>query len=73
MTTQFTVTAADNGIFIEADEWVQVIENTHNTDGVGYDNLIKELGKMLHDEIDAAMNQEIVNKVNVKLEITKGE
>lgn len=73
MTTELTIQAADNGLLISGEDWVQVIENTHNVDGVGYDNLIKELGKLLHSEIDYAMNREIANIVKVKIEITKGE
>ena len=73
MTTELTIQAADNGLLISGEDFVQVIENTHNTDGVGYDNLIKELGKLLHSEIDYAMNAEITNTVKVKIEITKEE
>ena len=73
MTTELTIQAADNGLLIEGEDWVQVIENTHNADGVGYDNLTKELGKLLHSEIDYAMNAEITNTVKVKIEITKEE
>ena len=73
MTTELTIQAADNGLLIEGEDWVQVIENTHNVDGAGYDNLIKELGKLLHSEIDYAMNAEITNIVKMKIEITKGE
>jgi len=71
MTTELTVQAADNGMLVSGEDFVQVIENTHNADGVGYDNLITELGKLLHDEINAAMNREIENIVKVKIEITK--
>ena len=73
MTTELTVQAADNGMLVSGEDFVQVIENTHNKDGVGYDNLITELGKLLHDEINAAMNAEIENIVKVKIEITKDE
>ncbi len=73
MTEELTITAADNGIMVTGEEWVQVIENTHNKDGVGRDNLILELGKMLHDMIDNAMNEELANTVKVKIEITKVE
>ncbi len=73
MTEELTITTADNGIMVTGEEWVQVIENTHNKDGVGRDNLILELGKMLHDMIDNAMNEEIANTVKVKIEITKEE
>lgn len=73
MTTELTIQAADNGMLIGGEDFVQVIENTHNTDGVGYDNLIKELGKLLKSEIEYAMNAEITNMVKVKIEITKEE
>lgn len=73
MTTGLTVQAADNGMLVSGEDFVQVIENTHNADGVGYDNIIQELGKLLHDEIIAAMNREIENIVKVKIEITKEE
>ena len=73
MTTELTVQAADNGMLVSGEDFVQVIENTHNADGVGYDNIIQELGKLLHDEINAAMNRETENIVKVKIEITKAE
>ncbi len=73
MTTELTIQAADNGMIVVGEDFVQVIENTHNADGVGYDNIITELGKLLHDEIIAAMNREIENIVKVKIEITKEE
>lgn len=72
MTDELTITAADNGIMLTGENWVQVIENTHTTDA-RYDNLILELGKLLHDMIDDAMNQEIANTVKVKIDITKVE
>jgi len=72
MTTELTVQAADNGILVSGEDFVQVIENTHNADGVGYDNLITELGKLLKkNEIEYAMNSELENIVKVKIEITK--
>lgn len=73
MTTELTVQAADNGMLVSGEDFVQVIENTHKADGVGYDNIINELGKLLHDEIIAAMNREIENVVRLKIEITKEE
>ena len=72
MTTELTIQAADNGMLVSGEDFVQVIENTHNADGVGYDNLITELGKLLKSEIEYAMNAEIENIVKVKIEITKG-
>lgn len=68
---EYTIQAADNGMLVGSDEWVSVIENTHKEDGIGYDNLIRELGKILYNEITDAMNREITNIVRVKIEITK--
>ncbi len=73
MTDELTITAADNGIMLTGEDWVQVIENTHYKDGVGYDNLNVELGKIFKSWIDDVMNQEIANTVKVKIEITKVE
>ncbi len=73
MKDEFTITAADNGIMLTGEDWVQVIENTHTTDDARYDNLILELGKLLKDMIDDAMDQEITNTVKVKMKITKVE
>ena len=73
MTTELTVQAADNGMLVSGEDFVQVIENTHFKGGVGYDNLITELGKLLKTEIEYAMNAEIENMVKVKIEITKEE
>ena len=73
MTTELTIQAADNGMLVSGEDFVQVIENTHNADGVGYGNLITELGKLLKSEIEYAMNSELENIVKVKIEITKGE
>ncbi len=73
MTDELTITAADNGIMLTGEDWVQVIENTHATDDRRYDNLILELGKIFKSWIDDVMNQEIANTVKVKIEITKVE
>lgn len=73
MTTELTVQAADNGMLVSGEDFVQVIENTHNKDGVGYDNLITELGKLLKAEIECVMDSELENIVKVKIEITKDE
>ncbi len=73
MKDEFTITAADNGVMLTGEDWVQVIENTHTTDDARYDNLILELGKLLKDMIDDAMDQEITNTVKVKMKITKVE
>lgn len=32
----FTVHQANNGIILKSDEYVEVMENTHNADGKGY-------------------------------------
>ena len=73
MTEEYTIQAADNGMLVSSEDWVSVIENTHNTDGVGNDNLIKELGKILHEAILHTMNSELANIVRVKIEIDKVE
>lgn len=71
--TELTIHEADNGIMLEGEEFVQVIENTHDQDGVGYDNLITELGKLMRDLLHEAMNEYLANSVKVKIEITKTE
>ncbi len=73
MTDELIITAADNGIMLTGEDWVQVIENTHSNDDARYDNLIMELGKIFNDMIDRAVDQEIANTVKVKIEITKVE
>lgn len=73
MTEEYTIQAADNGMLVSSEDWVSVIENTHNADGVGNDNLIKELGKILHEAILHTMNTELANIVRVKIEIDKVE
>ncbi len=37
MTTELTVQAADNGMIVVGEDFVQAIENTHNADGVADD------------------------------------
>ncbi len=71
MTTELTIRDADNGMMVEGEEFVQVIENTHTIKGVGKENLIYELGKIFYSELNYAMEQEISNNVKVKIEITK--
>lgn len=39
-----TILHADNGIVIKYDEYVEVVEYTHNADGEGKDNLYQRLG-----------------------------
>lgn len=43
-----TIHHADNGIIIKYDEYVEVVEYTHNADGEGKDNLYQRLGKSCH-------------------------
>lgn len=71
MTTELTIRDADNGMMVEGEEFVQVIENTHTIKGVGKENLIYELGKIFYSELNYAMEQEMNNNVKVKIEITK--
>lgn len=69
----FTIHQADNGIMLKSDEYVEVIENSHETDGKGKDNLYLNLGKYLYSMIECAMNRKITNNVQVELNITKIE
>ncbi len=69
-TEEMIITQADNGIMIEGEEYVQVIEDTHQGEENNA-NLIRELGKMFHGLILDTMNVELANKVKVKIEITK--
>lgn len=69
----FTIHQADNGIMLKSDESVEVIENSHEPDGKGKDNLYLNLGKYLYSMIECAMNREIANNVQVELDITKIE
>ncbi len=71
MTKELTITAADNGIMLTDEDWVQVIENTHDKDGADYDNVITELGKLFYKMINNAIDQEMISSVKVKIEITK--
>ena len=73
MTTEMTITDADNGIMIETEESVRVVENTHTDSVADKDNVIRELGKMFYGEIMEAMNNELSGKIKVKIEITKAK
>lgn len=69
----FTIHQADNGIMLKSDEYVEVIEDCHEPDGKGKDNLYLNLEKYLYSMIECAMNREIANNVQVELDITKIE
>ena len=69
----FTIHQADNGIMLNSDEYVEVMEDTHNADGKGKDNLYQRLGRYLYSLIKDAMNREVSNNVQVELNITKIE
>lgn len=73
MTEDITIHLADNGIMMTGEEFVQVIEDTHNTDGIGHDHVIKELGKLLHDDIMCVADNELTNIIKVRIEITGGD
>lgn len=73
MTTTMIIQAADNGILVNCEDWVHVIEDTHVENGADKDNLFKELGKLFYGEIECAMNRDITNTVKVKIEITPEE
>ena len=69
----FTIHQADNGIMLKSDEYVEVVENSHEPDGKGKDNLYLNLGRYLYSMIECAMNRDISNNVQVELNITKIE
>lgn len=69
----FTIHQADNGIMLKSDEYVEVIEDTHNADGKGKDNLYLNLGKYLYSLVKGTMDEEITTNVQVELNITKTE
>ena len=73
MITEITIIDADNGIMIETEESVRVVENTHMDSVTNKDNIIRELGKMFYAEIMEAMNNELSGKIKVKIEITKAK
>lgn len=69
----FTIHQADNGIMLKLDEYVEVIENSHEPDGKGKDNLYLNLGRYLYSMIECAKNRDISNNFQVELNITKIE
>ena len=69
----FTIHQADNGIMLKSDEYVEVMEDTHNPDGNGKDNLYLNLGRYLYSVVECAMDRETANNVQVELNITKIE
>lgn len=68
-----TIHHADNGIIIKYDEYVEVVEYTHNADGKGKDNLYQRLGEHFYNLVIGAMDAEMTNKVQVEINITKAE
>ena len=68
-----TIHDADNGIVIKYDEYVEVVEYTHNPDGKDKDNLYQRLGRTFYDFVTNAMDAEITNKVQVESNMTKAE
>lgn len=69
----FTIHQADNGIMLKSDGYSEVIENTHNPDGNGEDNLYFILGRYLYSLVKGTMDEEMSNSVQVELNITKAE
>ena len=69
----FTIHQADNGIMLKSDEYVEVMEDTHNADGKGKDNLYQRLDRTFYDFVTNTMDAEITNKVQVEINITKAE
>lgn len=72
MTDEMIITQADNGIIVESEEMMQVIEDTHQGEENNA-NLVRELGKTFHDLLLNTMNAELANRVKVKIEITKAD
>ena len=68
-----TIHHADNGIIIKYDEYVEVVEYTHNADGKDKDNLYQRLGRTFYNLVTNAMDAEITNRVQVEINITKAE
>lgn len=64
------IECADNGMIIRGEEMLDVVEDTHNTDGVDKDNLQRYLGRYLLNEIKYVMDEEISNKAKVEINIT---
>lgn len=62
---EFTIEQADNGYIIRGEEFVQVVE-----DGEGDRNISAQLGRLIMDDITAAMNRKITNIVKIKYEIS---
>lgn len=58
---------------IKYDEYVEVVEYTHNADGEGKDNLYQRLCRIFYNIITNTMDAEITNKVQVEINITKAE
>lgn len=58
---------------LKYDEYTEVVEDTHNPEGKGKDNLYQRLGKHLYCLIEGAMDAEMLNRVKVELNITKAE
>lgn len=73
MKDNWTIEQADNGMIVRADDFVQVIEDTHTDNSKSRDNLIHQLGAILYDDIIQVMNEEISNKVKLQLTIEKDD
>lgn len=73
MKNVFTIHQADNGIMLKSDEYVEVMENSHEPDGKGKDNLYLNLGRYLYSLVEGTMDEEMSNSVQVELNITKTE
>lgn len=70
---EFTIQLADNGMMVSGIDCIKVFEDTHVIGGTGKENLIHQLGKILYDEIDYAMNQMLSCKVKMSIEFTNEE
>lgn len=72
MAEEFIIEAADNGMTVRAEDYFEVVENTHrDNNGNLKDNVRLQFGKLFYDMIEQAMNELCENKVKMKIEITK--
>ncbi len=73
MKDEWTIEQADNGMIVRASDFVQVIEDSHTDNSKSRDNLIKELGNMLYEDIRQVMDGEITNIVNVTIKVERND
>ena len=60
---------ADNGMIVRDDDHVVVYENTYDKGSNSADNIAHQLGMIAYAELQAAMNELLSNKLEVRIEI----